>query len=242
MKNDITSSGANDGEFETSTTTSAPASTSATPSPVIVFTPVFGDAATASWPCAASFATTFEPMRPVPPMTMTLAMFLCLSDGVPEAGVIRFDRNPASDVTPPSHRVPVVQLLRVHHDPHLVHASAPAHGIDHAHNAALAVDDDSGPAVDVAGLHIEAGILSQQVDDGRCDRRGSVGAGNAGNGSAAVDRQRGVATHQAGDSWGVGSLACRDERFDQATGSARPRCAQRRAGAVSSHVVDGATW
>ena len=44
-------------------------STSASPSPVRVLTPVPGDAATASWPSAASSVTSFEPMSPVPPMT-----------------------------------------------------------------------------------------------------------------------------------------------------------------------------
>ena len=44
-------------------------SASARPSPVMVLTPVFGDAATTSWPLSVSFRTTFEPIRPVPPMT-----------------------------------------------------------------------------------------------------------------------------------------------------------------------------
>jgi hypothetical protein len=65
----MTSSSANDGELETSTTTFAPTRTSASPSPVRVFTPESGEAGTASCPCAFSFATTFEPISPVPPMT-----------------------------------------------------------------------------------------------------------------------------------------------------------------------------
>jgi hypothetical protein len=47
-KNSIPGPSANDGEFDTSTTTAAPSSTSASPSPVRVFTPVLGAAGTAS--------------------------------------------------------------------------------------------------------------------------------------------------------------------------------------------------
>jgi hypothetical protein len=61
-------------DLDTSTTTCAPGSTSASPSPVRVLTPDFGDAAIASWPCSASLATTLEPMSPVPPMTTTFVM------------------------------------------------------------------------------------------------------------------------------------------------------------------------
>lgn len=68
-KNSSTALSSNDGEFDTSTTTSAPVSTSATPSPVSVFTPVFGEAGTASWPWPARLSTSLEPMRPLPPMT-----------------------------------------------------------------------------------------------------------------------------------------------------------------------------
>ena len=75
-KNSITGSSANDGEFDTSTTTSAPSSASASPSPVSVFTPVFGEAGTASWPCSPSLATTFEPISPVPPITTTFIALL----------------------------------------------------------------------------------------------------------------------------------------------------------------------
>jgi hypothetical protein len=63
-KNSSTASSANDGEFDTSTTTAAPLSTSASPSPVRVFTPVFGAAGTASWPCSRSLATSFDPISP----------------------------------------------------------------------------------------------------------------------------------------------------------------------------------
>jgi hypothetical protein len=37
------------------------------PSPVTVLTPVFGAAATTSWPRWRRVATVFEPIRPVPP-------------------------------------------------------------------------------------------------------------------------------------------------------------------------------
>jgi hypothetical protein len=35
----------------------------------MVLTPVFGEAATTSWPLWRRMATVFEPIRPVPPMT-----------------------------------------------------------------------------------------------------------------------------------------------------------------------------
>ena len=68
-KNSITASSSNDGEFETSITTSASARTSGSPSPVRVLTPESGDAATASLSSSLRQATTFEPISPVPPMT-----------------------------------------------------------------------------------------------------------------------------------------------------------------------------
>ena len=74
-KNSSTASSANDGEFDTSTTTAAPSSTSASPSPVSVFTPVFGAAGTASWPCSPSLATSFDPISPVPPITTTFTTY-----------------------------------------------------------------------------------------------------------------------------------------------------------------------
>src|SRR6185437_2642763 len=57
-------------------TTWAPLSTSASPSPVRVLTPVLGAAATASYPRALSFAMSFDPIRPVPPIT---TIFISLS-------------------------------------------------------------------------------------------------------------------------------------------------------------------
>src|ERR1044071_9480112 len=50
-------------------TTRAPASASISPSLVTVLTPVLGDAATTSCPFFRNLDTTFEPMRPPPPMT-----------------------------------------------------------------------------------------------------------------------------------------------------------------------------
>src|SRR3954454_17667530 len=77
-KKSITALSSNDGEFVTSTTTAAPLRTSASPAPVRVLTPVFGDAATASWPARSSSRTTLEPMRPVPPRTTILTAFSLL--------------------------------------------------------------------------------------------------------------------------------------------------------------------
>jgi hypothetical protein len=82
-KKSSTASSANEGEFETSTRTSAPSSTSANPSPVSVSTPESGDAGTASWPCSASFRTSFEPISPLPPIT-TIFMG-CLPSRAPAA-------------------------------------------------------------------------------------------------------------------------------------------------------------
>src|SRR5215204_368650 len=47
LKNSIAAASSKDGEFDTSTTTDAPVRTSGRPSPVTVFTPVEGAAATA---------------------------------------------------------------------------------------------------------------------------------------------------------------------------------------------------
>src|SRR6266850_3676161 len=71
----MTATSSKDGELETSTTTWAPLSTSANPSPVSVLTPELGDAATASCPTALSFVTSFDPIRPVPPITTIFILF-----------------------------------------------------------------------------------------------------------------------------------------------------------------------
>jgi hypothetical protein len=73
-KKSIAASSANDGAFETSTTTAAPSSTGSSPSPVTVFTPVLGAAATASWPCSANTPTSVDPISPVPPITTTFTV------------------------------------------------------------------------------------------------------------------------------------------------------------------------
>ena len=75
VKNARTASSSQAGALETSTTTSAPAITSARPSPLMVSTPVAGDAGTASCPCAASRRTTLLPTRPLPPMTTIFMVF-----------------------------------------------------------------------------------------------------------------------------------------------------------------------
>src|SRR5262249_14509628 len=77
-KNSSTALSSNEGELARSITTCAPARALLSPSPVIVLTPVFGAAAIASWPFCLSFATTLEPIKPVPPMT-TIFMILPLA-------------------------------------------------------------------------------------------------------------------------------------------------------------------
>src|SRR5947207_14407424 len=73
LKNSSTALSSNEGELARSITTSAPAMASLSPSPVMVLTPVLGEAARTSWPPLRRMATVFEPIRPVPPMT---TMFL----------------------------------------------------------------------------------------------------------------------------------------------------------------------
>src|SRR5205814_26034 len=84
-KNFSTAASSQEGEFDTSTTTEAPFSTSASPSHVRVLTPDLGDAATASCPCSRSLLTSFDPMSPLPPMTTifiiaSLRFDLCISN------------------------------------------------------------------------------------------------------------------------------------------------------------------
>src|SRR4029453_7110353 len=52
-----------------------PPITSARPSPVMVSTPVAGEAGTASCPCATSRLTTLLPTRPLPPITTIFMKF-----------------------------------------------------------------------------------------------------------------------------------------------------------------------
>ncbi|MGJ0484917.1 MAG: hypothetical protein ACR65R_10325 [Methylomicrobium sp.] len=49
------------------------------PWPVMVLTPVLGEAATTSWPPWRRMVTVFEPMRPVPPMTTIFMVYPPLS-------------------------------------------------------------------------------------------------------------------------------------------------------------------
>ena len=62
-----------------SITTCVPAMASLSPSPVMVLTPVLGEAATTSWPPWRRMATVFEPIRPVPPMTTIFMVYPPLS-------------------------------------------------------------------------------------------------------------------------------------------------------------------
>jgi hypothetical protein len=78
VKKASAAAGSNDRELARSTTASAPAKAASRPSPVRVFTPVSGAAASASWPAPRRRATTFEPMSPVPPMT---TIFMLSSQG-----------------------------------------------------------------------------------------------------------------------------------------------------------------
>src|SRR3954465_14805284 len=66
-KNSSTALSSNEGELARSTTTCAPATASLSPSPVMVLTPVLGEAARTSWPPWRRMATAFEPIRPGPP-------------------------------------------------------------------------------------------------------------------------------------------------------------------------------
>src|SRR5262245_499796 len=68
-KKSSTARSSNEGELARSITTCVPAMASVSPSPVMVLTPVWGEAATTSWPPWRSMGTVFEPIRPVPPMT-----------------------------------------------------------------------------------------------------------------------------------------------------------------------------
>src|SRR6266852_1869995 len=68
-KNASTAASSQEGEFVTSTTTDAPFSASASPSPVMELTPDLGDAAIASCPCSRNLVTSFDPISPLPPIT-----------------------------------------------------------------------------------------------------------------------------------------------------------------------------
>src|SRR4029077_19459336 len=51
------------------------ARTSLRPSPVMVLTPLLGEAGTTSWPPWRRMGTVFEPIRPVPPMTTIFMLY-----------------------------------------------------------------------------------------------------------------------------------------------------------------------
>src|SRR5215470_18591443 len=68
-KNSNTALSSNEGELVRSITTCVPVKVSLSPSPVMVLTPLLGEAATTSWPPWRRMGTVFEPIRPVPPMT-----------------------------------------------------------------------------------------------------------------------------------------------------------------------------
>src|SRR5262249_50803160 len=78
-KNSSTALSSHDGAFATSTTTRAPLSTSASPSPVTVLTPEEGEAATTSCPFWRRLFTSFVPINPLPPITTILMfVFICV--------------------------------------------------------------------------------------------------------------------------------------------------------------------
>src|SRR5712672_2067342 len=86
-KNSSTALSSNDGELARSITTCAPATASLRPSPVMVLTPLLGEAATTSWPPWRRMATVFEPIRPVPPITTIFTIYPPLSmTGDPQMG------------------------------------------------------------------------------------------------------------------------------------------------------------
>src|SRR5216683_7122949 len=68
-KNSSTALSSNEGELARSIATCAPAMASLSPSPVMLLIPLWGEAATTSWPRSRRMATVFEPIRPVPPIT-----------------------------------------------------------------------------------------------------------------------------------------------------------------------------
>src|SRR5262245_22326864 len=67
-KNSSTALSSNEGELARSITTCVPAMASLRPSPVMLLTPVLGEAATTSWSRWRRIEAVFDPIRPVPPM------------------------------------------------------------------------------------------------------------------------------------------------------------------------------
>src|SRR5262245_44254427 len=122
-KNSSTALSSHEGAFATSTTTRAPVSASASPSPVTALTPVEGEAATTSCPRSPRSFTSFFPMSPLPPITTIFMLHL---------PVCRPERGPLFDLR---HR-PAGQLVRV-----VGHVHGPAPALD-----AQRHDVDDGPA------------------------------------------------------------------------------------------------
>src|SRR5207302_5654707 len=87
-KNSSTALSSNEGELARSITTCVPAMASLRPSPVMLLTPVFGEAATTSWPRWRRKGTVFEPIRPVPPITTIFIPNLLVRS--PQAGTRGF--------------------------------------------------------------------------------------------------------------------------------------------------------
>src|SRR5467141_2863610 len=84
-KNSNTALASNEGELARSITTCVPAMAPLRPSPVMVLTPVLGEAATTSWPPWRRMATVLEPIRQVPPITTIFIANLLVRS--PHAGV-----------------------------------------------------------------------------------------------------------------------------------------------------------
>src|SRR5262245_41157879 len=84
-KNSSTALSSHEGELARSITTCVPAMASLRPSPVMLLTPVSGEAATTSWPPWRRMGTVFEPIRPVPPTTTIFIPNLLVCS--PQAGV-----------------------------------------------------------------------------------------------------------------------------------------------------------
>src|SRR5262245_12923263 len=93
-KNSSTALSSNEGELARSITTCVPTMTSLRPSPVMVLTPVLGEAATTSWPPWRRMGAVFEPIKPVPPMMTIFIAHLLV--GSPQAGFVVVVRQAAA--------------------------------------------------------------------------------------------------------------------------------------------------
>src|SRR5262245_10772903 len=136
-KNSSTALSSNEGELVRSITTCAPARASLSPSPVMLLTPVFGEAARTSWPCWRRMRAVFEPIRPVPPMMTIFIPDLLVLD--PQAGVDGIRCQPRSaiplvhqaDNTSRTRRHCLDPLTRVHTREEVPHGPrAPRDGAD----------------------------------------------------------------------------------------------------------------